>query len=84
MATLNISEDIEARLATAAKRANQTPEKLAAEIPSAHLEEEPVALTAEQIGRLQHSSEQIDRGEYITSEEVEKFLGEWQAELDAR
>lgn len=83
MATLHISEDVEARLASAAKRAGRTTEELAEEILSSHLED-LIALTPEQMERLRQSSEQIGRGEYVTSEEVEKFLDEWQAELDAR
>lgn len=84
MATLHISEDVEARLAFAARRAGRTPEDLAEEILSAHLEDTAFTLTPEQIEHLKESIAQADRGELIPGEEIERFLDEWQAESDAQ
>ena len=84
MATLTISAQLESILDGAAREAGSTPEELAEAILSAHLAVAELPLTADQIAHIGRSIEQLDRGEYIDSEEVERFLDEWQAELDAR
>ena len=49
----------------------------------AEYEEEPV-LTEAQLARMKESIAQLDRGEYVTSEQVEAKFSKWRSERAAR
>ena len=75
MADLQIPEYIELNLEASAARAGQTKEQRAEAILSAHLEQElapPDDFTDAEIARFKHSIAQLERGEVVTSEEVEE------------
>jgi predicted transcriptional regulator len=80
MASLQIPEHLEDELQIAAEWSGRTKEEVAAEILSAHFEDESLPLSAfteEQLARLLHSIEQVKRGEVITSEQVQQKFADW-------
>jgi len=76
MASIQIPEALERALEEAAHSAGLTKDELAEEILAANLDQEDESLplsafTEAQLERLKHSIEQLDRGERITSEQVD-------------
>lgn len=87
MASIEIPEELERRLLTVAREAGKSKDEMAHEILDGRLEEldgSKIIHSPEEIARMKHSLAQLDRGEYITGEEVEEMLDSWLAELDAR
>jgi hypothetical protein len=75
MVNIEITDELAAVLDAAASRAGLSKEQLAEEILSANVEDISLPLSAfteEQLNRLTESSQQIKRGEYVTSEEVDR------------
>ena len=74
MLNLELPEHLEAGLEASAVRRGRTKEELIEDIVSAHLEEEFAAqenFAPEEIARFQHGIAQLDRGERVTSDQVE-------------
>lgn len=87
MATLQIPDHLEEQLDIAAAGSGRSKEELAAEILEAHFEDESLPLSAftdEQLARLKNSIEQLNRGEFVTSEEVDRKFEAWFAKQDAQ
>jgi predicted transcriptional regulator len=87
MVNLQITEEADAVLETAAKRAGLSKEEFAEEIILAHMEDESLPLSAfteEQLARFKESIAQLDRGEGIPGEEVMQKLDRWIVERASR
>jgi plasmid stability protein len=87
MASLQIPKHLEDELQIAAECSGRSKEELAAEILSAHFQDESLPLSAfteDQLKRLQESIEQVKRGELIPESEIDEFFEEWFKELAAR
>jgi len=77
MASIQIPETLDLALEDAACRAGLTKDELAEEILAANLEQEDESLplsafTDAQLGRMKESVEQLNRGERITSAQVDQ------------
>ncbi len=87
MACLQISDHLEEQLDVAAACSGRSKEELAAEILEAHFEDESLPLSAfteEQLARLKNSIEQFNRGEFVTSEELDRKFEAWFAKQAGR
>jgi predicted DNA-binding protein len=87
MASLQIPEHLEDELEIAAESSGRTKEEVAAEILEAHFQDVSLPLSAfteEQLTRLKHSMEQIQRGEFITAEQIDRKFEAWFAKRTAR
>ena len=87
MATLQIPDHLEEQLDIAAASSGRTKEELAVEILASHLEDESLPLSAfteEQLARFKNSIEQLNRGEFVTSEQVERKFEAWFAKRTDR
>jgi predicted transcriptional regulator len=87
MAVLQIPDHLEEQLYIAAACSGRSKEELAAEILASHFEDESLPLSAftdEQLARLKNSIKQLNRGEFVTSEEVERKFDAWFAKQAAR
>ncbi len=87
MASLQIPDHIEEELQLAAESSGRTKDEIAAEILAAHFGDESLPLSAfseAQLSRLMESVEQIKRGEFVTSEQVDKKFEAWFAKRAAR
>jgi len=84
---IKISEEMERQLSAVAQEAGKSKDEMAHEILGDRLEQldgSKIIHTPEEIERMKHSLAQLDRGEFVTGEEVEKMLDSWLAEIDAR
>jgi len=84
---IKISEEMERQLSAVAQEAGKSKVEMAHEILGDRLEQldgSKIIHTPEEIERMKHSLAQLDRGEFVTGEEVEKMLDSWLAEIDAR
>jgi len=84
---IKISEEMERQLSAVAQEAGKSKVEIAQEILVDRLEEldgSNIIHTPEEIERMKHSLAQLDRGEFVTGEEVEQMLDSWLAELNAR
>ena len=75
MVNLQITEEADAVLEAAARRAGMTKEEFAGEIFLALETDEALPLSAfteRQLARLMESGKQLDRGEFVTAEEVDR------------
>jgi predicted transcriptional regulator len=87
MATVQIPDELDAELQQAAERLGRTKEELVREAVLARLEEQFAAQTEfsdEQIARMKHSIAQLDRGEVVTSEQVDKMFENWRRQRASR
>jgi hypothetical protein len=89
MATIQITKSLELALEEAAHHAGVTKDELAQDILAANfeLEDESLPLSAfteAQLERMKHSVEQLNRGDVVTSEEVDKRFEALFARLAAR
>ncbi len=87
MATLQIPDELDAQLQQAADRLGCTKVDFLHEAVTARLEEQFAAepeFTEEQIARMKHSIAQLDRGEVVTSEQVDKMFEDWRAQRVSR
>jgi len=87
MASLQIPEHLEDELEIAAEWSGRTKDEVAAEILSAHFEDESLPLSAfteGQLARLKESVAQVKRGELVTEKETDEFFEGWFKELEAR
>jgi predicted transcriptional regulator len=87
MPSIDISDELERKLKAVAQEAGKSRDDMAQEILGNGLEEldgSNIIHTPEEIERMKHSLAQLDRGEFVTGEEVEQMLDSWLAELDAR
>ncbi len=84
---IKISEEMERQLLAVAQEAGKSKDELALQILGERLDEldgSKIVHSPEEIERMKHSLAQLDRGEYITGEEVEAIFDEWLAKIDAR
>jgi len=84
---IKISEEMERQLSAVAQEAGKSKVEIAQEILVDRLEEldgSNIIHTPEEIERMKRSLAQLDRGEFVTGEEVEQMLDSWLAELNAR
>jgi predicted transcriptional regulator len=87
MASIQIPDELDAELERAAMRLGRTKDELVSEAVLARLEEEFASQTEfseAQITRMKHSIEQLDRGEVVTSEQVDSFFADWHKDLENR
>jgi predicted transcriptional regulator len=80
MVTLEIPDDLDAELQQAADRLGCTKQDFLRDAVIARVEEQCAAVvefTEGQIARMRHSVAQLDRGEFITSEQVDKKFEDW-------
>jgi predicted transcriptional regulator len=87
MAMIQIPDELDAELQQAAVRLGRTKDDLIREAVLAQLEEQFAAQTEfseEQIGRIRHSIAQLDRGEVVTSEQVDKTFENWRRQRASR
>jgi len=87
MASLQIPDHLEEELKIAAESSGRTKDEIAAEILGAHFGDESLPLSAfteDQLARLMESIEQLKRGEFVTSEEVDRKFEAWFAKRAAR
>jgi predicted transcriptional regulator len=87
MASLQIPDHLEEQLEASAMRRGQSKEELIEEIVSLHLEEEfPTQenFSPEEIARFRNSIAQLDRGEVVTSEQVDAKFDAFFKRLAAR
>ena len=84
---IKMSEEMERQLLSVAQEAGKSRENLALEILGDRLEEldgSKIIHSPEEIERMKRSLAQLDRGEYISGEEVEAKIDRWIAEIEAR
>ena len=87
MAIIQIPDELDAELQRAATRLGRTKDELVSEAVLARLEEQFAAQTEfsdEQIARMKHSIAQLDRGEVVTSEQVDKMFENWRRQRAPR
>jgi plasmid stability protein len=87
MANLQIHEHLEDELQIEADCSGRTKEEVAAEILTAHFQDESLPLSAfteEQLTRLKNSMEQVKRGEVLTAEHVDRKFEAWFAKRAGR
>ncbi len=87
MASLHIPEHLEEELQIAAEFSGRTKEEIAAEILAAHLGDQSLPLsayTAEQLARIKDSVGQIQRGEIVTEEQIDRKFEAWFAKRTNR
>jgi predicted transcriptional regulator len=87
VAIIQISDELDAELQAAAARLGRTKDELVSEAVLARLEEHFAAeteFTEEQIARMKHSIAQLERGEVVTSEQVDSFFVDWRKDLESR
>jgi predicted transcriptional regulator len=87
MATIQISDELDAELERTATRLGRTKDEFVSEAVLARLEEHFAAetdLSEEQIARMKRSIEQLDRGEVVTSEQVAKKFEDWKLRRASR
>jgi predicted transcriptional regulator len=87
MATIQIPDELDIVLEDAAMRAGRSKDDFALQIIATHLEEESLPLSAfteAQLERMKESVAQLDRGEHITSEEVDRRFEVFFNRLEAR
>ena len=87
MAIIQIPDELDAELQRAATRLGRTKDELVSEAVLARLEEEFASQTEfseAQIARMKHSIEQLDRGEVVTSEQVDKMFENWHQKRASR
>jgi predicted DNA-binding protein len=80
MAAIQIPAELDAELQNAADSLGRTKDDLVREALYAPLEEQFAAqsdFTEQQIARMKHSIAQLDRGEGITSEQVDNMFKSW-------
>ncbi len=87
MATVQIPDELDAELQQAAERLGRSKEDLVREAVLARLEEQFATQTDfpdEQIAHMKRSIAQLDRGEVVTSEQVDTFFADWRKDLESR
>jgi predicted transcriptional regulator len=87
MATIQIPDELDAELQRAVTRLGRTKDEFVSEAVLARLEEHFAAQTEfsdEQIARMKRSIDQLDRGEVITSEHVDKTFENWRRQRASR
>ena len=87
MVTIQIPEELDAELQQAADRLGCTKQEFLRDAVIARVEEQSAAecdFTEEQIARMKHSIDQLDRGEVITSEEVDRKFEDWHRQRASR
>ena len=87
MVNLQITEEADAVLESAARRAGLTKEEFAEVMILTQIEDESLplsAFTSQQIDRFKDGIAQLDRGEGIPGEEVMQKLDRWIAERASR
>jgi len=87
MVSIQIPEELDIVLEDAAIRAGRSKQELAQSILLAHLEDEALPLSAftkAQLDRLKESAAQLDRGEFVTAEQVDEKFEAFFARLAAR
>jgi len=87
MASIHIPDELDAELQQAASQRGLTKDDLVREAVLARLEEHFAAQTdfsEEQIARMKRGIAQLDRGEGIASEQVDKFFADWLNDLENR
>ena len=87
MAMIQISDELGAELQAAAARLGRTKDEFVSEAVLTLLEEHSAPQTDfsdEQIARMKHSIAQLDRGEVVTSEQVDKKFGDWRRQRASR
>jgi predicted transcriptional regulator len=87
MVTLQISEELDAELQQAAERLGCTKNEFLRDAVIARVEEQfatEADLTEEQIARMKHSIAQLDRGEVVTSEQIDKKFEDWRTQRASR
>jgi len=87
MANIQIPDELDAELQQAAARLGRTKDDLVREAVLAQLEEQFAAQTEfsdEQIARMKHSIAQLNRGEVVTSEQVDEMFEDWHRQRASR
>jgi predicted transcriptional regulator len=87
MASIQIPDELDAELQQAAIRLGRSKDDLVREAVVARLEEQFAAQTEfseEQVARMKHSIAQLDRGELVTSEQVDKMFENWRGQRASR
>jgi predicted transcriptional regulator len=82
MAAIHIPDELDAELQQAADSLGRTKEDFVREALCAPLEEQFAThsdFSDEQIAHMKHSIAQLDRGEGITSEQVDNMFSNWRA-----
>jgi predicted transcriptional regulator len=84
MANLHISDELDQQLQQTAERLGCSKDALVQEalLSRANFEEAP--LTEAEIDRMRHSIAQLDRGEHVTSEQVDIWFASLFKKLEAR
>ncbi len=80
MATIQIPDELDQMLEQAATRSGCSKEDLLRDAIEARLEEQNAVnldFTPEQIERMRHSIAQLERGEVVTSEQVDAKFEDW-------
>ena len=87
MPSIEIPEEMDRQLLSVAQEAGKSKDEMAREILGDRLEEldgSKIIHSPEEIERMKHSLAQLDRGEFVTGEEVMAKLDRWRAEINAR
>jgi predicted transcriptional regulator len=87
MATIQIPDELDSELQRAVTRLGRTKDEFVSEAVLARLEEHFASQTEfseEQIARMKRSIAQLDRGEVITSEQVDKMFENWRQKRSPR
>ena len=87
MPSIEIPEEMDRQLLSVAQEAGKSKDEMAREILGDRLEEldgSKIIHSREEIERMKHSLAQLDRGEFVTGEEVMAKLDRWRAEINAR
>jgi predicted transcriptional regulator len=80
MASLQIPEHLEEELQIAAEFSGCTKEEIAAQILAAHLEDQSLPLSAfseAQLARIKDSIGQVQRGDVVTEEQIDRKFEAW-------
>ena len=87
MVNIQIPDDLDAELQLAADRLGRTKDDLVQEALCVRLDEEFASETnfsEAQIARFRHSIAQLNRGEFVTAQEVDQKFAEWRRQKAAR
>jgi predicted transcriptional regulator len=87
MAAIQIPDELDIEIQHAADSLGRTKDEFVREALSVHLEEQFAAQSEfpeAQIERMRQSLSQLDRGEAVSSEHVDKMFSDWRSQRTAR
>lgn len=84
MANVHISDELDQRLQQTAQRLGCSKDELVAEALWSRADCLETPLSEPDVERMRESMAQLDRGEHVTSEQVDEFFRDWFKELEAR